>query len=368
MARVWANRAVFVLGSLGVFIALVIGIAHASGASLPCGAAQSGCDIIGSPEHSRWLGIPIAFYGLAAYLSIVALAWRRENEPSESRLAGWLFVLLGAGMLISWALIAYGISTLHTTCRWCIANAVTMSLALIVHTLGMSKPQTAARPIPGSLFPAILGAAALAGGALGMNFAAHAQIDAPPVKPGASIYRAESHIIGKKDAPITIVEFMDLYCPTCRMNHAWLMERLNGPLAGKVRLIVRHYPLTDDHPMALRAALLMEWAAAKGKLVEYIDQVHAIKDPESIDPLLLAVSKAGLSAREAVELLNDPVANRKYADAVAADINDANKLGVDMTPWWFIEYPDKTIASAIGSAIQKTVEGEQFQRRLADSR
>ena len=368
MVRVWANRAVFVLGSLGVFIALVIGIAHASGASPPCGAAQSGCDVIGSPEHSRWLGIPIAFYGLAAYLSIAAIAWRRESDLSESRLGGWLFVLLGAGMLVSWSLIAYGVNTLHTTCRWCLASAVTMTLALMAHALGMSRPESAAKTLPRSLFPAVLGAAVLAGGALGMNFAAHAQIDAPPVKPGAPIYRADSHIIGNKDAPITIVEFMDLYCPTCRINHKWLMERLHGPLAGKVRLIVRHYPLTEDHPMALRAALLMEWAAAKGKLIAFIDQVHAIEDPESIDPLLLAVSKAGLSAREAVELLNDPTANRKYADAVALDINDANGLGVDMTPWWFIEYPDKTVVPAIGSAIQKTVEGEQFQKRLADAR
>src|SRR5438874_13423278 len=109
MAREWANRIVFILACLGAFIALVIGVAHSTNVELPCGGAQSGCDILAQPEYSQWFKIPIAFYGLALYLMVALSAFCRavlgpQNSP---RLGTAMWFMLAVGTVISLALIGY---------------------------------------------------------------------------------------------------------------------------------------------------------------------------------------------------------------------------------------------------------------------
>jgi protein-disulfide isomerase len=72
------------------------------------------------------------------------------------------------------------------------------------------------------------------------------------------------HSLGPEHAPITIVEYGDFECPSCRVaapTPALLQERY----PHRIRFIYRHFPLEEAHPHALAAAESSEAAAAQGK-------------------------------------------------------------------------------------------------------
>src|SRR5262245_31091471 len=63
-------------------------------------------------------------------------------------------------------------------------------------------------------------------------------------------------VLGKKDAPVTIVEFTDYQCTFCQRFHIATFPRLKSKYidTGKVRFYSRDMPL-DFHQNALKAAV-----------------------------------------------------------------------------------------------------------------
>ena len=76
-------------------------------------------------------------------------------------------------------------------------------------------------------------------------------------------------MLGRADAPVTLVEFTDLECPYCRAFHVGAFERLKREYidTGKVRFVSRDFPL-DFHPNARPAALAVRCAGEQGKFWE----------------------------------------------------------------------------------------------------
>src|SRR6059058_676355 len=65
-----------------------------------------------------------------------------------------------------------------------------------------------------------------------------------------------THVMGRNDAPVTMVEFTDLECPFCRTFHTGTFERIK-----------RDFPL-DFHANARPAALAVRCAGEQGKFWE----------------------------------------------------------------------------------------------------
>src|SRR5258706_549723 len=79
------------------------------------------------------------------------------------------------------------------------------------------------------------------------------------------------HIRGPSPiAPVTLVEYGDFECPHCGRAYD-ILEELLGQMGNDVRLVFRHFPLTQVHPHAQRAADAAEAAAAQGKFWELHD-------------------------------------------------------------------------------------------------
>jgi protein-disulfide isomerase len=72
-----------------------------------------------------------------------------------------------------------------------------------------------------------------------------------------------STIIGKKDAPVTLVEFSDFQCPFCAHFYPVVKDVL-AAYPNQVRLIVKNFPL-PFHPNARPAAKLAMAANEQGK-------------------------------------------------------------------------------------------------------
>ena len=83
------------------------------------------------------------------------------------------------------------------------------------------------------------------------------------------------YVLGKSDAPLTMVEFTDYQCPFCGRFEATTFPEIKKKYidTGKMRLIVRDLPLSDLHPFALKAAQSVHCAGDQGKFWEMKDLV-----------------------------------------------------------------------------------------------
>jgi protein-disulfide isomerase len=66
--------------------------------------------------------------------------------------------------------------------------------------------------------------------------------------------------MGLTTAPVTVVEFLDYQCPVCERFEAVLSD-LEREHPGKIRRIVRHFPIASLHPQAEVAATAASCAA-----------------------------------------------------------------------------------------------------------
>ena len=80
----------------------------------------------------------------------------------------------------------------------------------------------------------------------------------------------DEHVRGPQDAALTLIEYGDFQCPYCARAHAALGE-LEERLSGSIRLVFRHLPLSDRHPLAELAAEAAEAAGSQGKFWEMHD-------------------------------------------------------------------------------------------------
>lgn len=78
------------------------------------------------------------------------------------------------------------------------------------------------------------------------------------------------HTQGPSEAAVSVVEYGDFQCPTCKLAFPTVKMLLKhfGP---RVRFAYRHFPLEQPHPLALAAAEAAESAHAQGKFWEMHD-------------------------------------------------------------------------------------------------
>lgn len=69
---------------------------------------------------------------------------------------------------------------------------------------------------------------------------------------------------GDKAAPVTIVEYSDFQCSYCKNGHE-TMNEIMKQYAGKVRILMKNYPIDRIHPQARKMSHLFEAMATKDK-------------------------------------------------------------------------------------------------------
>jgi len=89
----------------------------------------------------------------------------------------------------------------------------------------------------------------------------------------------EFNVVGRADAPVTIIEFSDLQCPYCASHALNVFPEIKRDYidTGKVRYVARDFPLAM-HPFALPAAVATRCAGEQGKFWEYR---HALFDRQN---------------------------------------------------------------------------------------
>lgn len=136
---------------------------------------------------------------------------------------------------------------------------------------------------------------------------------------------------GPKDAPITIVEFLDYHCPFCQRGSATVQDLL-ARHKGQIRLISKQFPL-PMHPNAMKAAVASLCADEQGKFWEYQKELFGASwGKQSVEDLKAAAKAVGLNKNN----FNACLDGEKTKDRVNEDLQMGGSLGIEGTPVFFI--------------------------------
>jgi protein-disulfide isomerase len=151
-----------------------------------------------------------------------------------------------------------------------------------------------------------------------------------PEAPVMQIAVDDQPVKGSPAAPVTIVEFTDFQCPSCAGAHP-VLDRLVAEYGNRLRLVVRDFPL-EQHEFAAKAAEAAEAARAQGKYWEYAAVLFANQKALSVDKLKAYATQVGLDRQKFDAALD----SGQMADKVQRDLMDGIRLGVNSTPFFFV--------------------------------
>ena len=97
------------------------------------------CETVNTSKWSMLFGIPIAAWGLAAYVALLVLAVAGSSEAREASvpIAKMLVVLTGWSVLFSAWLTYLELFVIHAICIWCVTSAALWVVILAVSVLDL---------------------------------------------------------------------------------------------------------------------------------------------------------------------------------------------------------------------------------------
>jgi len=140
------------------------------------------------------------------------------------------------------------------------------------------------------------------------------------------------HVLGKADAPITIIEYASLTCPHCAEFNKEVLPELKTKYieTGKAKLIYRDFPLDQ---WALRASVLARCAPAD-KYFGFVDVLfqNQVTWATAKDPMA-ALEKIGMLGGVSSAQFSACMQDKKLQDAVLAQsLQGQKEFDVQGTP------------------------------------
>ncbi len=167
------------------------------------------------------------------------------------------------------------------------------------------------------------------------------------------------HIRGNKNAKVTIVGYTDLECPFCKRFHVTMQEVMKK-YGDKVNFVIRHFPLDQLHSQARTEALASECAGEQGKFWEFVDIVFEKTTSNDGLDLSKMPEYAKTAGVKDVNKFNKCVSDKKFAEKVQADEQDAQAAGAQGTPYSIVLGPNGESIPLNGalplSAIEATLQ------------
>ncbi|MCA9402253.1 MAG: thioredoxin domain-containing protein [Candidatus Omnitrophica bacterium] len=143
---------------------------------------------------------------------------------------------------------------------------------------------------------------------------------------------AHSPVIGDREAPVTIVMFVDFECPFCARYYTPLPE-LVQKLPGRVNYVIKNFPLTFQK-QAVPAAKAALAAAEQGKYPQMVQALFDNRKGLSEQKYVDLAGEIGLDVERFKSDLRENDA--KYDGYIQNDIRLGKKLDVRGTPSFYI--------------------------------
>jgi len=319
-------------------------------------SATISCDQVAASRFSEILGLPLGVWGLAYFISLLALLyWGRRKETPDLR----EIYLVAVGVLVSIVLGLISWFMVGALCLTCIGiYLITFLMFLVLY------PALKAQPfrfkfkvgIQSARFTAVASVVVVASyfvlkgpwissiEKFGFNVPSDLEevlefqaSYADSLRPSA--LKAD-FAKGAEKPKVIIVEFADFQCPNCA-HFAQLVSRLVESYPDQIRYVFKNFPLdkscnsqvqSDMHKFACAAAQMAHCAGIYGKFWPYHDRVFAQIGKFSGADLLQYARELGLSVDHMQACQN----SSDTKDKIDRDIATAVKLGIRGTPTIFI--------------------------------
>lgn len=150
----------------------------------------------------------------------------------------------------------------------------------------------------------------------------------------ANLVRMHSPSVGRADAPVEIVEFLDPACGTCRAFYP-AVKQMMAANPDRIRLVLRYAPF---HEGSDRVVAMLEGARKQGKFWPALEAVLAaqsdwvVNHRAQADRVWRHLEGLGLN----LEQVRADMAAPEIARVIAQDLEDARVLNVTQTPEFFV--------------------------------
>lgn len=181
------------------------------------------------------------------------------------------------------------------------------------------------------------------------------QIDVPKIM--------QDRVLGKAEAPVTIIEYASLTCPHCANFNNNTMPQVKKQLieTGRAKLIFREFPLNAP---AIKASMLAR-CAPEDKYYDILDVLFKNQERwmES-DDIQKSLTQYGTLAGMDEDYIKACLSNEELETAIVKNMQDAQaKYSVKATPTFILNEGAKRLTGADGvdafsTAIDQIAEGK----------
>jgi len=143
---------------------------------------------------------------------------------------------------------------------------------------------------------------------------------------------------GPATAPVTLVEYSDLQCPTCARLHEMLETDILPKYGDKLRVVFKEFPLVNIHDWSPTAAVAAQciYQIDPSKFVPFrslVFQNQGMLDADHIrDKLLHLAAEVGVDNMKLAACLDSKASQPR----IDADMQEGQALGIASTPTSFI--------------------------------
>lgn len=120
-----------VLATIGLALSLYLSYVHFNLDALVC--SGGGCEIVQTSRYSEMFGIPIAFMGVAMFITLIVAIVVRERKPEYTDILGTAIVGILLTAVLYWAYLTYiELNVLYAVCQWCVATSIVTVIMLVI--------------------------------------------------------------------------------------------------------------------------------------------------------------------------------------------------------------------------------------------
>jgi protein-disulfide isomerase len=163
--------------------------------------------------------------------------------------------------------------------------------------------------------------------------------------PEINVIKKTDNVRWNKDSKNILVEYSDLQCPACKEFYSFLKD-LEKTATPNAALVFRHFPLYQIHPNAFSASYAAEAAGLQDKFWEMESALYEKQSEWSAlpSPKDYFVKLAG-SLELDVEKFKKDLDSQAVKDRVQVDVSEAEGIGVNSTPSFFLNGRIVNVAS-----------------------
>ncbi|MDD3778139.1 MAG: thioredoxin domain-containing protein [Patescibacteria group bacterium] len=178
-----------------------------------------------------------------------------------------------------------------------------------------------------------------------------------------AVNRYNPNSLGDKDAPVKIIEFGDFACPYCADSYASL-KNVREKYKDDIYVVYRDFPL---HDTSVFLSLSARCAGEQGKFWLMHDLFFENQDSFTVSEsdLIANMPDIALALNLDESRFTDCVNNQKYFPQIQKDVEDAEYLGIQGTPTWYINNMPLTGSLSVAE-LEEIVEGIIAEHKMQE--